>query len=97
VAFTTLRTTDCSGLLDRRSPDFGNRDRSARVTYNVKSDGATTIEVRGQAHIDVVRQVGALARREGLAQAHAATTVDFTVTNECGQVSRTRAFTSPAR
>ena len=48
------------------------RDRSARVTYNVKSDGATTIEVLVvKAHIDVVRQVGVLARREGLAlEAH---------------------------
>ena len=100
VAFTTLRTTDCSG-----PPSIGGlkisaiSDRSARVTYNVKPDGATTIEILVvKARIDVVRQVGAPGSlgRALLARLTPATryAVEFTVTNECGQVSRTRAFTS---
>jgi Divergent InlB B-repeat domain len=101
VAFTTLRLTDCSG-----PPSIGSLrvsavgDRSARVTYDVESDGATTIEVLVvKARIDVVRQVGPPGSQGTavLSKLTPATRylVNFTVTNECGQVSRTRAFTSP--
>ena len=100
VAFTTLRLTDCSG-----PPSIGSLtisaigDRSARVTYSVKSDGATTIEVLVvKARIDVVRQVGAPGSqgRAVLSRLSPATRyqVQFTATNECGQVSRTRPFTA---
>jgi Divergent InlB B-repeat domain/Fibronectin type III domain len=103
VMFTTLRATDCSGP---PSVDLlqvsAIRERSAVVSYRGSSDGAVTLDVHVVgAGVDVVRQATPPGATGNVSLPRLAPgtayTVEFTMTNECGQASAVRTFTSLAR